>query len=67
VIAVIGDLVVERVRRGMEPEHPVEPPARFVEQIRDAVRAGIAEGVAAIRERGSSSAFRVSCSEFKRQ
>jgi hypothetical protein len=33
-IAIVGDLVIQLVRRGMELEHPGEPPARLVEDVR---------------------------------
>jgi hypothetical protein len=44
-IAIIGNLMVELIRRGMELEHPLEPPTRFVQQVGDAVMAGLTLGV----------------------
>jgi hypothetical protein len=40
VIAVIGDLMIKLVGRGMQLEHPLQTPARFVEEVGDAVGAG---------------------------
>ena len=42
-IAIVGDLVIELIRRGMQLEHPVQAPTRFVQEICNAVGAGLAE------------------------
>ncbi len=52
VVPVVGDLMIQLIGRGMEFEHPVQSPARFIEQIRNAVGAGLAERVELIGERG---------------
>src|SRR5262249_46399085 len=43
VIAIVGDLVIKLIRRGMQLEHPIQSPTRFVEHVGDSVRAGLAE------------------------
>ena len=41
VVPVVGYLVIQRIGRGVHLEHPLEAPTRLVEQVRNAVRAGI--------------------------
>ena len=37
-IAVIGNLVIKLIRRRMKPQHPIQTPTRFVQQIRNPIR-----------------------------
>ena len=49
-VAIVGHLVVKLVGRRVKLEHPLEAPARFVEQVGQAVRARVALGVDAVGE-----------------
>ena len=49
-VAVVGDLVIELIGRRVQLEHPLQSPARFIKQVRDAVGLRLAEGVYFVRE-----------------
>ena len=49
-VAIIGNLVVKLVGRRVKLEQPVDPPARFVEDVRHAIRARISPCVDAVGE-----------------
>src|SRR6185503_4958165 len=49
-IAIVGDLVIELIGCGKKPKHPCESPHRFVENVGNAVRAGLAERVELVCE-----------------
>ena len=50
VIAIVGHLVIKLIRRRMQPQHPIEPPPRFVEQIGNAIRHRLPQLIHPIRK-----------------
>src|SRR5205814_5550203 len=61
VIAIIGDLVIKLLRRRVQLQHPIQAPFGFVEDVRDAVGAWLAESIELVHglKRDKSSAFYV--------